>query len=116
MKTSIELSIRLYAYHGVLPQEEKVGNWFTVQLMVTYPFENAMAPDDLTDTISYADLADIIKSEMAIPSKLLEHVAGRIINALQTRYPQITAGKITITKENPPIPAPTPTATIIVEW
>ena len=115
MKTSIELSIRLYAYHGVLPQEQKVGNYFTIKLFITYPFEQAMASDDLNDTISYADLAEIIQAEMAVPSKLLEHAAGRIITAIQVRYPQITAGKITLTKENPPIPADT-TASIIIEW
>jgi dihydroneopterin aldolase len=41
---------------------------------------------------------------MKIPSKLMEHVAGRIIKSIQIKFPQISFIKIKITKTNPPMP------------
>lgn len=96
-------NMRLYAYHGVLPQERRVGGWFTVSIRVHYNIIRAMESDSLTDTLSYADLCQLIKTEMAIPSQLLEHVAGRIAKALFHDYPQIQALDLTLTKENPPM-------------
>ena len=56
-------------------------------------------------TVSYADLYESIKAEMDIPSKLLEHVAGRILQRLFDNFPSISRIHLTLTKENPPIGA-----------
>lgn len=96
-------NVRLYAYHGVLPQERRVGGWFTVSLRVHYNITRALESDDLTDTLSYAALCQLIKTEMAVSSQLLEHVAGRIAKAAFRDYPQIQALDLTLTKENPPM-------------
>ncbi len=100
----IELkNIRLYAHHGVLPQEQKLGAWFRVTVSLDYPLETAAETDDLNDTLNYAEVAEVIKTEMQTPSKLLEHVAGRIAKALRTQYPLLRDVKISLTKENPPL-------------
>lgn len=55
MTTKIELRrMTFYAYHGVAPQETRVGNTFIVDLILTAPLENAVWSDDLSDTINYA--------------------------------------------------------------
>lgn len=95
--------LRIYAFHGVLPQENVVGAYFTIDISIDTDFNRAMATDELDGTISYADICDTVKQEMAITSKLLEHVAGRICNALFSRFPSATKVKICITKENPPM-------------
>lgn len=98
-------NLRLYAYHGVMPQERKVGGWFLVTIHITYNFLHAMASDVVTDTISYADICELIKKEMAKPSQLLEHVSGRIVNSILNKFPNTEAIRIQIVKENPPMGA-----------
>ncbi|MDE6157047.1 MAG: dihydroneopterin aldolase [Muribaculaceae bacterium] len=97
--------LRVFAYHGVDPQETVVGNTFEVSLRVDFNAEAAMRTDRVDLTISYADLTDIIRKEMQLPSKLLENVAFRIYEHLQHRYPHIRSGFIAIYKLQPPIRA-----------
>ena len=43
MKATIKLNgMRFYAYHGVMPQERKVGNQFIVNLEIEAPVERAV--------------------------------------------------------------------------
>ena len=106
MKTSIFLDdVRFHAFHGVMPQERAVGADFTVSLNVGYDFVKAAESDDLTDTISYADLYEVVKAEMEKPSQLLEHVALRIIKAITARWPQIGTVDLRLAKDNPPMGA-----------
>ncbi|MCQ4035428.1 dihydroneopterin aldolase [Kaistella montana] len=96
-------NIKIYAYHGVLPEENLVGTYYLVNGEFHADLWKATETDDLNDTISYADLNEIIHNEMAVPSKLLEHVAGRIIKKIHEQFPQISFIKIKITKTSPPM-------------
>ena len=117
MRTSIHIgALRFYAHHGVLPQEQKVGNYFKVETTLYTDFSRALVTDELTNTLNYAEVCQINSDEMAIPSRLLEHVAGRIINSLRSHYPQITGGRLIVTKEKPPIPGDIRDVSVIVEW
>ena len=72
MRTSIHIgALRFYAHHGVLPQEQKVGNYFKVETTLYTDFSRALVTDELTDTLNYAEVCKIISDEMAIPSRLL---------------------------------------------
>ena len=71
--------VRFHAFHGVMPQETKVGADFLVNLRIGYPLEKAMESDEVGDTLNYAEVYDLMKQEMKQPSKLLENVAGRIV-------------------------------------
>ena len=97
--------LRMRACHGVLPQERTVGGDFEVSLSVEYDSTRAMATDDVADTLSYADLSELVRREMAVPSNLLEHVAGRIAKAIIERWPQVQSVSLSITKLNPPMGA-----------
>jgi len=104
MKSKIILEdIKIYAYHGVLPEEAIIGNHYVVNLEVHSDLEKASQSDDLDDTINYAAINDIVHQEMKIRSKLLEHVIGRIINQIENQFPQITFIKIKLTKTIPPM-------------
>lgn len=114
-KSQIRLNkVRFYAYHGVLEQERRVGGWYELTLTVDYPFEKAMETDDVADTLNYASVFDIVKSEMAIPGNLLEHVAGRIARSLFEAFPQIQTLEISLTKENPPMGGDTQGASVLL--
>ena len=95
-------NVRFYAFHGVLPQERSVGGDYLLNLRVGYPVEKAMESDEVGDTLNYATLFDLVKREMAIPSQLLEHVAGRIVKAITAAFPAVTSVDLELTKQNPP--------------
>ena len=97
--------IRLHALHGVLPQEQLTGNDYIVNIRIGYDIAKAFASDDVADTLNYAEVYNIVKEEMLIPSKLIEHVAGRIANRLMEEYAKITSIVLHITKCNPPMGA-----------
>ncbi len=104
MEITIELNrMQLQAHHGVMEQERKIGNLFEVTVHLTYPLSD-VPDDELDNTINYAELAEVVKREMATASNLLEHVAGRIKTAVTRRWSFITAGMVSVSKLTPPIP------------
>ena len=98
-------NVRFHAFHGVMPQERKVGADFLVNLRVGYPLEQAMQSDEVSDTLNYAALYEVVKAEMMQPSNLLEHVAGRIAEAIVKHFSQVTSIDLELTKQNPPMGA-----------
>ena len=94
---------RFYAYHGVMPQEQTVGQEFLVSVRVGVDINMAMEHDMVEVTLDYGKVYQVIKREMAVPSQLLERVAGRIGWALFDEFPQILSLDVSITKVNPPI-------------
>ena len=97
--------VRFHAFHGVMPQETKVGADFIVNLRIGYPLEQAMESDEVGDTLNYAEVYDLVKQEMKQPSKLLEHVAGRIVQTISKHFPSLTSIDLTKMKQNPPMGA-----------
>ena len=114
MKVTLR-NCRFFARHGVMEQERRAGNEFEVSLEVVYtpgePFS-----DCLEDTISYADLYEIVSRKMDTPAELLETVCARIAEEASSRWPQIEAMSVAITKLTPPIPSFTGTATVTFEF
>ncbi len=82
-----------------------MGAYFLLNLSVQTDFSLAMDSDELKGTISYAEVFEVVKAEMAIPSRLLEHVAGRICHAILHRFPAAEAVHVELLKENPPMGA-----------
>lgn len=97
--------IRCYAYHGVAPQENLIGNEYVIDLKLKVDISRASQTDDVEDTVSYADVHELVKTEMAISSKLLEHVGGRIATKLFEVFPTIEEIKLRLSKRNPPMGA-----------
>ena len=97
--------IRLHALHGVLPQERLTGNDYIINIRIGYDISKAFDSDDVADTLNYAEVYNIVKTEMQTPSKLIEHVAGRIANRLLNEYAKISSIVLHITKRNPPMGA-----------
>ena len=98
-------NVRFHAFHGVLRQEGIVGNDYLVNLVLDYDFSSALKTDNLQGTLNYAEVYQKVREEMAVPSKLLEHVAGRIAHRLFSDFPEIQKLQLSITKVNPPMGA-----------
>ena len=101
---SIKLkNIRVFAYHGCLVEEGKIGSDYRVDLKVKGDLSNSATSDELIDTIDYVHLNKIVKEEMAIRSKLLESVAERINNRVLQELIMVQKVKVSVSKINPPI-------------
>lgn len=106
--------VRIYAYHGVLPQERLVGGWYEVSVAVDYPFQKALETDSVDDTLNYASLLEIVKKEMEVQSNLLEHVAGRICHSVIAAFPETLHVSVELTKQNPPMGGDTAGASVLL--
>ncbi|NER09940.1 dihydroneopterin aldolase [Muriicola jejuensis] len=96
-------NIRLYAYHGCLEEETLIGSDYRVDVEVEARLEKAAISDELGDTADYVTMHRIVKEEMKIPSKLLEHVARRIALRILEEIPMVQGGNVKVAKINPPI-------------
>ena len=95
--------MEFYAYHGCFKEEKEIGTHFIVDFYFTNDTSRAEITDDLNETISYLDVYQLIKKEMAVSSDLLEHVARRILNHVLATYKTIDWAKVKIQKMNPPL-------------
>ena len=96
-------NIHLYANHGCLEEEGKIGSMYQINLSAEADFSKAAQTDNLTDAVDYVQLNNIVKEEMAIRSALLEHVAQRILNRCLLEMPMIDRITVQVSKINPPI-------------
>lgn len=96
-------NIKIYAFHGCLQEEKILGTYYLLNLELQLDLTQASQTDDLEDTLNYALAYEIIHQEMAIPSNLLEHVAGRINQKLASKFSQLTQISTQITKLSPPM-------------
>ena len=96
-------NVRCYSFHGCLKEEGLIGSEYLVNLKVTASLKKSALSDRLSETVDYVLLNQIIKHEMAKPSKLLETVANRINKSVFKKDLRITKSIVTITKVCPPI-------------
>lgn len=94
--------IKVYAYHGCLSEEGRIGGHYRVDVTITGDFTKAERTDKLKDTIDYARVTEIVKEQMASRSKLIEHVGRRILDALAAEW-KGCRWKVRLTKEHPPV-------------
>jgi dihydroneopterin aldolase len=95
--------MKFYAFHGHFEVEQIVGNEFCIDLKIETDCNKAAISDNLEDALNYQTAYQIVKEEMAHPSKLLENVAKRILDALYEEFKSIIKASIKISKMNPPM-------------
>lgn len=100
----IELEgMEFHAYHGCLEKERREGNTFIVDFHAETELKKAVKTDELGKTIDYGRVYDIVAGQMAIPSNLLENVAGRILDAIRKEFDDVLFLKVRVSKMNPPV-------------
>ena len=116
MKHTVEINgIKLYAFHGCLPEETKIGGNYLVDVSVTTNFSEAAKEDNLFKTVDYVVINAIVAKEMAIPSKLIETVGQRIINRIKSEVKFIKTARVEVIKVCPPINGDVNDVAIIIE-
>jgi dihydroneopterin aldolase len=116
MKHTVEVNgIKLYAYHGCLPEEGKIGGNYTVDVSVSTDFSNSFDTDNLNDTVDYVVINRIVMEEMKQRSKLIEHVGKRILNRFKNEINGINHARLKVIKHCPPINGDVEDVAIIIE-
>lgn len=108
-------NIRTFSYHGCLVEESKIGSDYLVDLEIKADLKKSMQTDELADTVDYVHLNKIVTEEMAIRSKLLEHVAKRIVDRVFKEIPMVMNVIVGVSKINPPIGGDVQAVTIEIE-
>ena len=96
-------NIRIYAFHGCMDEEERIGGDYIVNLEVETDMVQPSKSDLLEDAVDYVSLNAIVKEEMSIRSRLLEHVAQRIMDRILKQFPDVGGVMVSVAKQNPPI-------------
>jgi len=96
-------NIRVYAFHGCLKEEGKIGSDYSVNVKVKANLQESSKTDLLRDTIDYVLLNKIVREEMDKPSHLLETVAKRILKRVFIEDKLVIKTTVCISKLNPPI-------------
>ncbi|GAB3945881.1 dihydroneopterin aldolase [Corynebacterium tapiri] len=105
MADRIELKgLRAYGYHGVLAHEREFGQRFSVDITCWLDTSQAAANDDLTQTVNYAELAEMAHGVVTgQPRDLIETVAAEIAETALATYEQLHAVEVTVHKPHAPI-------------
>lgn len=106
--------IKVYAYHGCMQEESIIGGNYSVDVTVEADITRAATSDKLEQTIDYVKIYEIVKKEMAARSKLIEHVAQRILTSLKRKFPKADSIEVKVTKLNPPIPGDVEKVSVIM--
>jgi 7,8-dihydroneopterin aldolase/epimerase/oxygenase len=96
-------NMEFYSFHGHFKEERIVGNKFLVDLTVETDMAVASGSDNLKDAVNYQRLYEIIKLQMEVKSHLLEHIAGRILDAIYAEMEGIKKATVKVSKMNPPM-------------
>jgi dihydroneopterin aldolase len=107
-------NMKFHAFHGVLPEEQIVGNSYSVTIKIVFDFSRAAKNDDLNATINYAEIYGLVKEEMRQKSKLIEHVAQRILDKIVQTFPQIESSEVRLSKHHPPLSGEVEKATVVI--
>lgn len=98
--------IALFAYHGLLAEEARLGQRFYISLDCRLDLAPAGRSDDVTRTVSYADLTEIVtriatERRFALIEALAEAIAGEILD----QHAPITEVRVRVDKPSAPVPA-----------
>lgn len=96
-------NMEFFAYHGCFSEEQIIGTRFIIDLWIETDTTEAEHTDKITQTINYQDVYFLVKEQMIIKSKLLEHVGRRILDALTEKFPDVISARIKVSKMNPPL-------------
>lgn len=96
-------NMEFYSFHGHYREERIVGNKFLVDITIETDMSIAAQSDNLKDALNYQRIYEIVKIQMDMKSHLLEHIAGRILDAVYAEMKGIMKATVKVSKMNPPM-------------
>ena len=98
--------IKSFGYHGVLESENVTGQDFYVDVTLEVDLTRASVTDDVSDTINYAEVTDLVVNEITGDRvSLIEKLAGNIADRIKANYPQTATVSVTVHKPQAPVNA-----------
>jgi len=98
--------LSLHAYHGVMEHEARIGQTFTLDLVLEVDLDEASRSDRLADTVGYDRVVEIAsKAFCAVRHRLIEAAAGAVADAVLDRFRQVKSIRVTVHKPHAPIAA-----------
>jgi len=94
-------NMEFYSFHGHFKEERIVGNKFIVDLTIETDMTIPRESDNLKDAVNYQRVYEIVKLQMEMKSHLLEHIAGRILDAVYSEMEGIKKLTVKVSKMNP---------------
>ncbi|MBN1116321.1 MAG: dihydroneopterin aldolase [Bacteroidales bacterium] len=107
--------LEFYAHHGYFSEEQKIGGKYLIDIEIEADINKSVISDELKSTINYAEVYELIKQEMNISSRLIEHLAGRILRAVFINFPLVSGVKVKVSKINPPLGADLKSVSVVLE-
>lgn len=107
--------MRFYAHHGYYSEEQKIGAQFLVDLEMQTDFDEAAYRDDISGTVNYEAVYQMVKQEMSKPVQLIEHAASKILDRLKNEFSNIQKIKIKLSKLHPPINGEVEKVSVVLE-
>ena len=107
-------NIRIHAFHGAIPTENIVGADYLVNVEVKADWGDAAKDDDLTKTINYAEINDIVREEMRKQRILIETVAESIVDRILQTFSLVEEAEVSVAKLNPPMTGEIESAEVVV--
>ncbi len=95
--------MQFYAHHGYYKEEQVLGGKYTVDVYLHLDIAEAAASDKLEKTVNYEEIYRLIKQEMEVHARLIEHVCKRISDSIRSKYPHLTSLKVRVSKHHPPL-------------
>ncbi|MEM9000934.1 MAG: dihydroneopterin aldolase [Bacteroidota bacterium] len=108
-------NIRVHANHGCLKEEAIIGSDYRVDIEVSADLSTPSFSDKLSETVDYVHVNNIVKQEMGIKSKLLEHVAQRILGRIFNEIALVSEAEVIVSKINPPIGGDVESVSVILQ-
>ena len=106
MDKIIVKNLKIYAYHGVNPEEKISGQLFAFDIECNLSLIKPCVSDSVDDTVSYAKvIKNVKKTVLSEKNDLLERVCQRISDSLFNEFEQIDSVKIRMMKPEAPINA-----------
>lgn len=105
---------RFFSYHGFYPEEQILGNHYLVDAEVE--FQNKSIGDEISNTVNYEKLYQILSEEMQQPRKLLETLVEEMIDKIRAEFPFLETIKVGIKKMNPPLPGEVKYSLVEITW
>ena len=98
--------IEVFAFHGVLTEEQERGQIFVVDVELSLDLADAASSDDLSSTVHYGELAQAVHDRVKDERwDLIERVAGRVAD-LVLEDSRVEGVEVTIHKPSAPIDVP----------
>jgi dihydroneopterin aldolase len=107
-------NMEFHAYHGCLEHEQELGNTYLITVILDVDTSLAEVSDNLHDTLNYKHVYEVVKEQMNIPSKLIEHACNRIITTVFTKFDSVNKIKVRLSKLNPPLGGKVEKVTIVL--